>query len=506
MGSAPLPRPVESTIDPEGEILQRIVLVTLGVALIGLGLWQGGWWAVAAAIGGGGLAMASGNGAPRLPSGAGRATPHLLPDPALEWLRQSHKALGSWAIEGGPRGSGLAGYHSLDPAAKFSDSRLRHIEHRLVELRDRDGGGGERLEEGTLVFEALGGFVAGLMLRRTHTPGDLERAHKDLRYLLDGLTRRPIMHEMAQEQAEPVESSRSIALRLAYQIERVLEVHVVVTLVESAGTRIVAVSGGADMRLVGTLLPDESPLGRVTRGSARSMQVEGGALAELVPDRRKQARINVTMLHLQDQGRPIGAVAFWRFPSGPLPATALAEVKEILHQAEPRFRAALMVEGNRKEASTDHLTGLPNRKALESRMSRLGEAAGALIIADLDRFKSLTDHLGHPAGDAALVHLANTINIVVRETDLAARIGGEEFAVWLPEADIPSALMVADRIRERFESSSWDWQGRAWQLSASFGVAACPESTQSLGNLISRADAALHKAKEEGRNRVAAAP
>ena len=155
---------------------------------------------------------------------------------------------------------------------------------------------------------------------------------------------------------------------------------------------------------------------------------------------------------------------------------------------------------------TDHLTGLPDRKALEQRLKRLGEATGAIIIADLDRFTLLNDTLGHPAGDAALVHFANTINHVVRETAQPARIGGEEFAVWLPEADIPSALMVANRIRERFASSSWDWQGRSWPLSASFGVAACPESTRSLDNLMARADAALHQAKKAGRNRAAAAP
>jgi len=66
--------------------------------------------------------------------------------------------------------------------------------------------------------------------------------------------------------------------------------------------------------------------------------------------------------------------------------------------------------------------------------------------------------------------------------------------------------MVANRIRERFASSSWDWQGRSWALSASFGVAACPESTRSLDNLMARADAALLQAKKAGRNRAVAAP
>jgi diguanylate cyclase (GGDEF)-like protein len=211
-------------------------------------------------------------------------------------------------------------------------------------------------------------------------------------------------------------------------------------------------------------------------------------------------------LHLQDQGEPIGAVAFWRFPSEPLPGAALAEVKEILHQAEPRFRTAMTLEKGRREDATDHLTGLPNGSSLEHQMKRLGDAAGALIVADLDGFESLNDSLGNPAGDAALVHFANTLNHIVRETDVAARTGGEEFVIWLPDTDLASALLVADRIRERFDSSSWDWQGRSWPLSASFGVAACPESTSNLDNLRARADSALSKAKQEGRNRVVAAP
>ena len=75
------------------------MLVILGVGLLGLGLWRGGLWAIAAAVGGGGLALAWREGR-RLPPGVRRATPHLLPDSALEWLRQSHQAMGAWAIEG----------------------------------------------------------------------------------------------------------------------------------------------------------------------------------------------------------------------------------------------------------------------------------------------------------------------------------------------------------------------------------------------------------------------
>lgn len=417
--------------------------------------------------------------------------------------------MGAWAIEAGPGPSGgQAGYCSVDPGAHFTDARLRTFEQRLMEMRDRDGGGGERMEEGTLVFESFGGFVAGLMLKPNHTPADLERAHADLRYLLDGLTRRPLLHEMAQGQEAPVEGSRSIALRLVHQLERLLDAHAIVVLLEPAGPRIVAVSGGADQRLVGRVVPEQSPLARVARGLARSMQVKGGALAELLPDRRDQRRTQISLLHLQDLGEPLGAVAFWRTPSGPLPGAALAEVRQLLHQAEPRFLGALKMEQDRQAARTDQLTGLPNRAALEGHMHdvRNARGRGSLIMADLDKFKSLNDSLGHPAGDAALIHFARILGQEVREHDVAARVGGEEFAVWLPHTSMADAARVAERIREHLEGIPWDWQGRGWSLSASFGVAGCPEVTSSLDNLMGRADAALYEAKRRGRNRVGLAP
>ena len=156
-------------------------------------------------------------------------------------------------------------------------------------------------------------------------------------------------------------------------------------------------------------------------------------------------------------------------------------------------------------ARNDHLTGLPNRNTLEEHMGRVGQSDGAVIMADLDRFQELNDTLGHPAGDAALVHFARVLNREVRGDDVAARIGGQEFAVWLPGTNLASALRVAERIRASLATTAWDWQGRPWSLSASLGVAGCPETTRSVQNLMSRAEVALHQAKKAGRDRVAAA-
>ena len=159
----------------------------------------------------------------------------------------------------------------------------------------------------------------------------------------------------------------------------------------------------------------------------------------------------------------------------------------------------------RQTAKTDALTGLKNRRGLEEELTKLGSEHGALIYADLDKFKGLNDALGHPAGDAALVHFAGIIRDHVRSTDTAARIGGEEFAVWLPEATVERGVEIAERIRQSLGHRLWIWQQHQWPLTASFGVAGCPETSRSRQNLPAQADAALYQAKNGGRNRVATA-
>jgi diguanylate cyclase (GGDEF)-like protein len=126
----------------------------------------------------------------------------------------------------------------------------------------------------------------------------------------------------------------------------------------------------------------------------------------------------------------------------------------------------------------------------------------SLIHIDLDYFKRLNDTLGHPAGDAALKHIARVLEAAVRDGDLVARIGGEEFAVWLPHAQLGAALEVAERIRDLIANTTWHWSATAYPLTASCGVASYPDPIADLLNLPSAADVALFRAKELGRNRV----
>jgi diguanylate cyclase (GGDEF)-like protein len=195
-------------------------------------------------------------------------------------------------------------------------------------------------------------------------------------------------------------------------------------------------------------------------------------------------------------------VAIW-LSAGQEPTGAVrAELMEILDNAAPRIAKALEADQHKRAASIDPLTGLHNRRGFEEVFTLITATEGALVYCDFDRFKSLNDTLGHPAGDAALVHFARIIREQIRSGDVAGRIGGEEFAVWLPDTGLDLGARIAERIRLKLGTTAWDWRGRTWPLSASFGVASCPETSRSLDNLPAQADAALYVAKRSGRNRV----
>lgn len=163
----------------------------------------------------------------------------------------------------------------------------------------------------------------------------------------------------------------------------------------------------------------------------------------------------------------------------------------------------------RTQALRDPLTGLYNRRYMEDALSRfasLAERSGtalSVIMIDLDHFKKLNDEFGHAVGDSVLRETAATIMGALRTSDVACRYGGEELLVILPECGMAEAIGKAELLRERIEALSAMHEAK---ISASFGVAAIPESTRLVADLLSMADAALYQAKEGGRNRVVAAP
>lgn len=164
-------------------------------------------------------------------------------------------------------------------------------------------------------------------------------------------------------------------------------------------------------------------------------------------------------------------------------------------------------------AVTDPLTGLHNRRYLDSHLATLFERARnrrtplSVLIADIDRFKTVNDTFGHDAGDAVLREFALRLRRNVRGMDLACRMGGEEFIVVMPDTEGGLASKVAERVRAEIEGKPFPAGdgGGTVMVTASIGVAAMLQGKDSVEALLKRADMALYRAKNEGRNRVVAA-
>jgi diguanylate cyclase (GGDEF)-like protein len=429
-------------------------------------------------------------------------SPHLLPDPALDWLRRAHQGLGVWVTELDPGEEGPRAERIVD-AERLSVAQIVAVDRRLERARDQEQSGAERMDGGTLVFHARTGSAVGLLLPESFAATKLDGVEDDLRRLMEGVRRKPQIVALTQAQAQEasLESLGSVGLRLAYQLERTVDNQVVVAAVDTSGIRIIGVSGRGDRRLLDSFLPPESELAQVAQGTTEPHVSDSDALGGVVADRRSRSA-SVLLLPIKRDLQAVGAVAIWlsagREPTG----SVRAEVMEALDNAAPRIARALEADRHRRAATMDPLTGLHNRRGFDEAFKLITASEGALLYADIDHFKNLNDSLGHPAGDAALVHFGRIIREQIRSGDVPGRIGGEEFAVWLPETSLDLGARIADRIRIKLGTTAWNWQGKVWPLSASFGVAACPETSRSIENLPAQADAALYVAKRTGRNRV----
>jgi diguanylate cyclase (GGDEF)-like protein len=203
-------------------------------------------------------------------------------------------------------------------------------------------------------------------------------------------------------------------------------------------------------------------------------------------------------------------------------ATGFASnVSEALDDPVPMIAAVVMVANivgvcvalmrgemeHRDRAVLDPLTGLLNRAALETRVAeieqqaRLTEGAVAVVLLDLDRFKSVNDEYGHERGDAVLRDSAYEIRKALRSFELVYRIGGEEFLLLLPGTDLESGVEIAERVREAVALAN----PGGVEMTLSAGVATAAGAEVRYEDLFRAADSALLRAKREGRDRVVAA-
>jgi len=163
----------------------------------------------------------------------------------------------------------------------------------------------------------------------------------------------------------------------------------------------------------------------------------------------------------------------------------------------------------REMAATDILTGLPNRRhflaQLEQELARLHRVEGhcaSVLMLDTDRFKLVNDTFGHAAGDHVLRHLAALMQTRLRKVDTVGRIGGEEFAVIMPGAALPAASVFAERLRMNIAGTPVAQKDKVIPLTVSIGVTGMNASDARGDDALGRADRALYRAKERGRNRV----
>lgn len=413
--------------------------------------------------------------------------PTPVPPVALEWLRRLHDASALWLRRSETDvtrvGRADAGVEAVVRA------RLAAAAAGVVPTPERLGGG-------TLVCAGHQGLAAALLAPER---SDLDSARRDLDTLIarTGLLEVPTPPAPSGPLTESVES---VALRLAHQVERECGVACAVVARDGTRLRVVATSARADRRLLGALVPPLSAVGEAIR-TGQASGPDATPLAEPTGDRRRGGQA-ARILPLGPPTGAVGALVVWIEGSAASSPALDAFLARLAEPAGHRLTLAVEAASLRAQAERDPLTGLANRRAFEGELRRVGRDAGALILCDLDRFKALNDTLGHAAGDAALVHLARLLEREVRDGDVVGRVGGEEFAVWLPGAGLDVGFDVAERIRAALARSGFAYAGSPWPLTGSFGVAHAPTHARHPDLLPPLADAAMYDAKRSGRDRV----
>ncbi|MGZ4333930.1 MAG: diguanylate cyclase [Gaiellaceae bacterium] len=248
--------------------------------------------------------------------------------------------------------------------------------------------------------------------------------------------------------------------------------------------------------------PVESPFSCVAVRRGHPVLFESSEALNACPKLRDRAQgpCSAVCVPVSFMGRSLG-VLHATGPDGVEPTSEqIAQLTTLATQAGTRIGTVRAFEKTQLQAQTDGLTGLINRRTLETELRALlrHDRHFALALADLDHFKRLNDTHGHEEGDRSLRLFAHAIRQVLRDGDLVARWGGEEFLIALPDADAAAAVEVMERIRNQLAQTL---RGGHVQFTASFGVS---DSTlaDSLQDLIQLADVGLYLSKSGGRDRV----
>jgi len=480
-----------------------------GVALVAVAIWRGSTWALLAAAGG--IAALYGWSIRFRPGRfRRRGPPPLAFREVFELLRRAHGAAAGWVVGPVDGAIDVGAGPDVAPDSQQRGSaivQLASVDGRLHVARDPEG-----------TYVAVGDFPygAGLLLAREQAPEAADAAAVELRRFVAGMRLAEDQVEGHRAQllgrrlarvaggAQTLEGIARIAAELAQQLTRR---GAVVVLSSGEEPKVLAASGSADQRLLGLPLRSDSP---VTQAMGTGVPVVARRGEDVfgpgMPERRRNERAG-TAYPVFDGHLVVGSLVLLGTPLDP-DDPVMEQLGPLIAELGPRLAAARAVHDAEQRAIRDPLTGLCNRREFERALAEYkGEGSrpplpATLIYVDLDHFKRLNDSLGHAAGDAALKHVAYLLEAAVRDGDMVARIGGEEFAIWLPRTEAAPGLEVAERIRESIAGSTWMWRSSPYIVTTSCGVAAYPKPIADMMNLRAAADAALYRAKQAGRNRV----
>jgi diguanylate cyclase (GGDEF)-like protein len=221
---------------------------------------------------------------------------------------------------------------------------------------------------------------------------------------------------------------------------------------------------------------------------------------------------SVLCVPILSKGKPVAVLEMLNKIGAPFTRNDLSLLSRLTNQASIALEHASLIQQVSNLAITDKLTGLFNARYLdqivegEIRRYHRYRSTVAMIFLDLDHFKQINAAFGHPVGSLCLTELADIIRGSVRDVDIPARYGGDEFVVILPETTVATARMVAERLRKAIRAHTFLRRlGHRAKLAASVGIAGFPDHAKTKQELMSKADAAMYRSKAAGGNRVSLA-